>query len=130
MGHFNYHDKDAVGYAEDGGVKMNGYIIDAAECVDWNTGVELDCLTCKGVYYNNGEPDLERVYYVRVHYNSTNPRFRGDGEAIACVADKGEGINAEDLDMVFVAVNSGPYCGYSNQGYVQGNIQAHECDDY
>jgi hypothetical protein len=129
VGHFNYIDRDAVGY--DGGVKMNGFVVEAAECVDFYPGAEVECSFCKeAVYDEYGCPDCERVYYVKVNYRSTNPRYRGTGVAIACVADNGEGINAITADMAFVKAIEGPFDGYYNYGPVQGNIQAHECDDY
>jgi hypothetical protein len=125
-GHFNYHDKYAPDYADCGGVKMNGVVIEAGECVPLSYDFEDECLLCND--YADSLPDSGTVYTVTVLYRSTNPKFRGEGRAIACVVDNGEGVNAEE-DMAAILVKSGPYVGYYNYGKVQGNIQAHECGD-
>ena len=125
-GQFNYIDINAP-FGD--GVKMNGKVVDAAECVDPDLcNSTIECGYCKSLMkgYNG---DLERVYQVTVDYRSTNPRYRGKGKAIACVADNGEGINAVAPDLAAIKVTSGPYKGYFNAGPIQGNIQAHDCDD-
>jgi len=68
-------------------------------------------------------------YEIKIHYRSTNPKEPGEGEAVACVVDNGEGINAISLDNAFIDVVSGPYNGYTNSGPVKGNIQSHECKE-
>jgi len=126
-GHFNYIDKNAGDYL--GGVKMNGTVIDAAECVDPDIcKTKIECVYCKMLMKKYNEYDSERVYQVTVNYRSTNPKFPGEGEAIACVVDNGEGINASASDLAAIKVTSGPFEGYFNAGPVQGNIQAHDCD--
>jgi len=60
-------------------------------------------------------------------YRSTNPNNKGDGFWIVMVKDMGEGINEiGDGDEIRIRILSGPFAGYTNQGYVQGNIQAHD----
>lgn len=127
-GHFNFHDKYADGFK--GGVKMNGEVMEAYECVGdilidnpgCYVGTFPDALdfTC----YALGFP----YYEIRVEYRSTNPRHRGEGMAIACIRDNGEGANATSSDEAYISVLSGPYVDYKNSGPVQGNIQSHPCD--
>ncbi len=78
------------------------------------------------------------VYVVKVDYRSTNPAVPGTGTAFACVLDRGEGANAATTDEVgLLAALDGPYApsglfgagAYVNAGFVQGNIQAHSCDE-
>ena len=123
VGHFNYVDKGAD-------VKMNGYVVGAEECPG---GIDLAdpspiCTACydlSSLYGFDGT-----VYGVEVVYRNTNPKVEGEGGiAYGCVVDNGEGANADDADMTFICVEDGPYAGYKNLGKVQGNIQAHECDD-
>jgi hypothetical protein len=121
-GHFNYHDKHAPNF-QPGGVKMNGTVVTARECVDATTCSE----GCR-------VGSFEAV----VQYRSTNPRFAGTGEARACLEDNGEG-HASSPDHAVVRVVDGPYApqpspaqpvpppAYANQGQVQGNIQFHIC---
>ena len=95
-GKFNYHDKNA-------GLKMNGD-------VEWGDAGLLGGWQCFGGTYR-----------------STNPKDPGDGSWCACVKDRGEGINEYgDGDEIKVWAYGGPYDGYYNRGYVQGNIQDHE----
>ena len=109
-GRFDYHDQNAAGFAAAGGVKMNGPV----------TAMTGLCETppC---------PCPAGSYVITVDYGSTNPNFPGDGVAVACVTDNGEGINATSADMGSISVTSGPYTGYFNSGPVQGNIRAHDC---
>ena len=109
-GNFNYHDKHARDF-QPGGVKMNGAVVDATQCVDGPcaSGCPKD--------------SFEAV----VEYRSTNPRFPGNGTARACVADNGEGSKAESDDRALITVVDGIYAGYSNQGDVHGNIQLQGC---
>jgi hypothetical protein len=117
-GHFNYVDQTAYhpdDYPE-GGVKMNGKIIEAVECVHEGE-LHSKCDGCEG------------GYGLKLAYRSTNPREKGTGLAKICVYDNGEGANAAGADTVKIRVISGPFDGYYNAGDVQGNIQAHECEE-
>lgn len=109
-GHFNYHDKHAPNF-QPGGVKMNGAVVSATQCV--------------GHACASGCP--QDSFEAVVEYRSTNPRFPGSGTARACVADNGEGSKAESEDRALITVVDGPFAAYSNQGDVQGNIQFHTC---
>ncbi len=110
-GQFNYHDQNAPLFAAGGGVKMNGPVVaPGGLCVAFPP-----CGCPAG------------SYWITVEYGSTNPNFPGDGVAVACVTDNGEGINATSADMGSISVTSGPYTGYFNSGPVQGNIRAHDC---
>lgn len=129
VGHFNYHDKNAPDYADDGGVKMNGVVIEAAECVEFSLDTSFACSYCLDNYYDNDGDNYGAVYAVKVRYTSTNPKIRGIGYAVGCVIDNGEGVNATEADMAVFEVLTGPYAGYKNSGEVHGNIQAHECED-
>jgi hypothetical protein len=116
-GHFNFRDK----YADfPGGVKMNGEILEAYECEEQESGTST-CY-CDGIF----EPPWHEI---SVYYRSTNPKRRGEGEAIICIKDNGEGENAVLADTAFAEVLSGPYVGYKNIGFVQGNVQSHECEE-
>lgn len=111
-GQFNYHDKHAPAPFQPGGVKMNGSVVGARLCVG------TSCQSSSGCPGGSAE--------VEVHYRSTNPRFAGEGRALACVDDNGEGSKAP-ADTGRVKVTSGPFAGYVNEGAVQGNIQEHIC---
>ncbi|MDH5630861.1 MAG: hypothetical protein OEY96_11980, partial [Gammaproteobacteria bacterium] len=116
-GKFNFHDKDFG--AETGGVKMNGTVKATDHCVASGTGTKLNtmCSQCA-----NG-------YLITLDYKSTNPKKKGNGSAMACVKDNGQGMKATSSDSIWVKVTSGPYSGYNNNGNVQGNIKAHSCDE-
>ena len=126
-GHFNYVDMDA----KDGGVKMNGIVVEVAECERFDSNDDSDlnfaCGICKDEL--NGGNEAENFYAAKVKYRSTNPKDRGEGYAVACVSDNGEGFNAESADIAAFYVLTGPFQGYMNAGRVQGNIQAHECEE-
>lgn len=125
-GHFNYHDIADPAY--EGGVKMNGTLADATKCVSGSPGFVTNachvCAAIKGIVPPGVSP--EGVYGLDVNYRSTNPKCPGIGAAVVCVVDGGEGFNAT-ADAAAVRVQTGPFAGYSNEGEVQGNIQAHLC---
>jgi hypothetical protein len=99
---------------------MNGDILEAYECDEQASGTQ-------GCYCD----DLFEVpwHEIRVHYRSTDPKYPGEGKAIICMRDNGEGKKAVLADTIRIEVTSGPYMGYINMGSVQGNIQAHECEE-
>ena len=68
-------------------------------------------------------------YEVHANYRSTNPAVPGDGQAVFCLTDNGEGTKATASDNAMVSVVDGPlpYLGYINYGPIRGNIQEHEC---
>ena len=117
-GSFTYHDRgvpESVAPSRGGGLKIKGAVVGAGLCQEEDqTGPECICLI--------GE------YQVDVVYRSTNPFTPGNGNAIACVLDNGEGFQAITADNVFVGILTGPYAGYTNENSVSGNIQAHRCD--
>jgi hypothetical protein len=116
-GNFNFNDMtDPLTYA--GGVKMNGKVTGAVECLK----AKEDCKYCF-------EDSTDGDYMIEVSYRSTNPLMRGTGKALVCVRDNGEGFNATDSDSIWIKVKSGPFDGYRSSGAVQGNIQAHTCDE-
>jgi hypothetical protein len=122
LGRFNFHDKNA-------GVKMNGHITGAWECVEDGPG--LGGLDCK---YAGSSLNLDAPSYeFSLLYRSTNPKNPGTGlaEARVSVKDNGEGARAAkknlDKDFFSIEVTGGPYAGYTLDGFVRGNIQAHAC---
>jgi hypothetical protein len=133
-GHFNFHDMHVKElshhrYIPKQGVKLNGTVTGVALCDDSRTD-DLVCGKC-GAYKHNrydytGE---EGAYKVSFNYRSTNPFAPGEGAGEACVIDNGEGANAEKADYAYVLITSGPYYDYENEGEVQGNIQAHPCNN-
>lgn len=124
-GHFNYLDRETNYVSrrgEKGGVKMNGEVVGAFECLK----AREECRRC----YQDDD-GVEASYMFEVHYRSTNP-FWGKGEtgtAVVCAIDFGEGANALHPDFMTIKVESGPYARYRNHGPIQGNIQAHPCED-
>ena len=107
------------------GVKMNGTVRAHAVCVtpeDWQgQWFAPDCEWCGGTF----GPGAQLAY---VDYRSTNPKAPGDGSAVACVKDNGEGSGAVDGDKLILSVYSGVYTGYSMAGTVRGNVQSHVCE--
>jgi hypothetical protein len=132
-GHFNFHDMSAPGYP--GGVKINGTLADATLCetdtsaspgaVEATQACQF-CATLSNLVPQGVTP--QGVYGLDVNYRSTNPRYPGVGAAIVCVADDGEGFNAAASDGAAISITTGPFTEYTNQGPVQGNVQAHPCD--
>lgn len=112
-GQFNYHDKHAPPPFQPGGVKMHGSVAGAKLCSSQDS-----CLSSSGCPDGSIE--------VAVDYRSTNPRFPGEGRALACVDDNGEGSKAP-ADTGRIKVTTGPFAPYANEGFVQGNIQTHTC---
>jgi len=93
---------------------MNGSVVGAKPCSMLDS-----CLLSSGCPHGSIE--------VTVHYRSTNPRLPGEGTALACVDDNGEGSNAPAADTGRIKVTTGPFINYENEGPVQGNIQNHTC---
>jgi len=125
LGRFNYHDKNA-------GVKMNGYITQAGECVD-GQGQSVDLLGKAACDHEKPTNLVEPFYKFTLYYTCTNPKSRKlgkGGQATVFVQDNGEGGNVVvmgDGDYAHIVVDNGPYEGYTNAGTVQGNIQSHAC---
>ncbi len=126
QGHFNFHDK----YADwPGGVKMKGDILEAYMCELQSSDTATSTCYCGAM--------LEDVpwHEITVEYRSTNPKYPGEGIAIVCIWDNGEGENAALPDTARIEVLSGPYGPdsgerYQNEGFVKGNVQSHECEEY
>jgi len=115
-GRFNFHDKTASLFPN-GGVKMNGAVIDAMQCAE-QAGCEDPVAP--------GQICPMDAYSITVGYRSTNPKYPGTGIAGACVVDYGEGKNGTGV-LLGLGVQSGPFLGYSISGTIKGNIQAHLC---
>ena len=114
-GRFNYHDKTA-------GVMMLGEPVGIDRCTRFGCKVQDDGYDFGRVCPNG--------YLVKLEYRSTNPKDRGEGQAIVCAYDNGEGMNATPdwLGIYIAHDDTGPYAGYSNEGYIEGgNIQKHSC---
>jgi len=147
-GNFNYHDKSVYNDQKAGGLKMVGPVQRTCDCMQYDEDDPDDCsdlcLTCWYVAaYSVGEclDDAGSVgeglaclegfpgYLtgIEAYYYSTNPKYPGEGEVSVCVADYGEGHNADSDDQLFLFVDGGPYDGYQNGGNVRGNIQAYPC---
>ena len=60
-------------------------------------------------------------------YYSTNSKYPGTGEFIGCVEDNGHGSKATFKDTGVIALVDGPYGGYWNNGFIQGNVQTYTC---
>jgi hypothetical protein len=151
-GTFNYHDKKASDWP-DGGVKLNGEVIEAAKCSEWddsnNSGIA--CAICNTQFCNcpywpydwgsciagvledplGNCPDMQDIpanlYGVAFRFESTNPRYPGSGMGVACIMDNGQGSKATDNDNLVLIIAPGQYFGYVNQGPVQGNIASEPC---
>jgi len=115
-GKFNFHDKYFL--AENGGVKMNGSVTSADLCVTSGTGQAINhyCGLCAD------------GYIVNLDYRSTNPKIEGEGQAVVCAKDNGQGFKATESDTIWIRAISGPYADYYSEGSVQGNIKGHACE--
>jgi len=127
-GHFNFHDKMAAGFAALGGVKFGGFVDDAGECTA-DTGAAGLVVACDqtGIAVPVGfcAPDASNLG-VDIVYVSTNPKNPGEGVAVACVHDGGEGGSSSG-DLFAVRVLTGPFTGYVNSGQIKGNMQQGIC---
>lgn len=119
-GTFNYHDKMAPGY--NGGVKINGTITDAANCTEGvqGSGLGAACTACNAYYEFS-----PNSYAVTFNFRSTNPRYPGTGNGIACIIDNGQGKALKD--QVALILWGDQYNGYYNQGNLQGNVSTYSC---
>ena len=155
-GEFNYHDKKAPDWP-DGGVKLNGVVIDAGKCSELDESSTLgiacgicnlqfgDCPDCPDWPYTweacalsfladplgfgqNMEQIPDNLYAVAFPFTSTNPRYPGSGMGVACLTDNGQGKKAIYKDHVVLIIVNGQYQGYINQGPVQGNISSGPCN--
>ena len=128
-GHVTYHDK----YATSVPVRLEGHVVDAAQCVDFGLNAEVGCTKCQGWVEDATGLDLDfpeqgSLGYAKIRYRSQDQKNNpGNGTAYLCVADFGEGANADDSDYLLIKVTSGPYDGYLNSGEVQGNINEEAC---
>lgn len=120
LGHFTFEDKHSSGFPT-GGVKMNGTIVDAGECVQDENGQFLvdACQQCG--------PDFG--YAIEVEYESTNPGYPGPGSAFACFKNNAEGTDAAVKALGALVITKGPYTDYSNHGPVKGSIHFHNYED-
>lgn len=107
----------------DGGQKFNGDVVYARQCL-----VGGDCPVCDPLRITLGFPLTLGDYEVGINYRSTNPNFPGDGTAVLCVTDNGEGVNSTGSDTAIVQIQSGPYAPYLNYGSIRGNVQQHKCN--
>jgi hypothetical protein len=112
QGNMNFHDTTAAGFADVGGVKVNGPATAFLVC---EPGKFLfGCALC---------PDTDsNRFLMKFAYQSTNPAVPGSGDLFACVANGGA------IDHIVVRVDTGPFAGYFNAGELEGgNIQEHDC---
>jgi hypothetical protein len=112
----------------------NGSYVKEAGCRGWRCPkvyvpgpVQVAC----SANMENGDTENGDGYHFNVaalvEYESQNPKAEGEGSAIVCLSDNGEGKNAPD-DTAAVYIEDGPYYGYVNCNYVSGNNQEHSCD--
>jgi len=84
-------------------------------------GVKMKGGDILGYKYYMGEK------WIKVSYKSMSKDEPGEGEAKVTFKDKGEG-NGEH-GWVKIYVETGPFAGYFNMSFVDGNVQKHECND-
>lgn len=126
-GHFTYIDHYAN--PQPGGVKMAGSLIEAAACASSsNDTIDPSCFTCDTFFASAGISYSSNaiVYAVNVNYDSLNQSFPGNGAALACVVDSGNGLSATQ-DAAGIEVSSGPFLGYKVAGNLTGNIRSNSC---
>ena len=115
-GRLNYNDRNAAGFAQNGGVKFDAALIDLGQCT-----VDGGCTDQSFGFCPKGG------YAAHAGYTSTNPKAPGVGTVGVCLVDNGEGKNGTG-DLVGLKVAGGPYDGYTlPQATVKGNIQGHAC---
>lgn len=140
-GQLNYIDKKAPGF--DGGVKFHGDILEANQCaVEGATDLGLGCVFCafalaeEDPFGAQWTPEQALVVLAEaefkgivVEYRSTNPKVPGDGIAVLCAADFGEGGGGLNDFAILANIDEaeGPYEGYFNVSPVKGNVQMHSC---
>lgn len=120
--------------AHEGVVKMHGELVELTQCfaigTDESGNLITTCPQCQALRaLLNPPPQPPGIadFQFLVSYRSTNPSFAGNGQALVCVSDNGEGSNASGSDAAFIQVLTGPFAGYTNFGAVQGNIAQHKC---
>jgi hypothetical protein len=128
-GHFNFHDNKAPAYAVLGGVKFGGFVVGGGLCTSDDTEEENEVVACDPsgtLVPSDFCPQDDGWIGIDVAYESTNPKLPGDGTAVACARDNGQGVNATS-DQISILVLDGPYAGYANSGTVKGNLKQHVC---
>lgn len=117
-----------------GGVKMNGWVTEVADCalIGGNVDAQGLCDKCEAITGEVGFKVAEGgsgFAAIAANHRSTNPKKPGEGKVAACMVDNGEGSEAIDDDMIAVKVTKGPFKGYFNRGPVQGNVQQSSCPE-
>jgi hypothetical protein len=123
-GHLTYHDK---GYP----LRLEGHVTGGAQCVNDGGEPSAACVQCQAVAIDKlgwSSFPVADLGYAEITYRSQDKRNNpGTGTAFVCVADFGEGANADDPDFLYINVETGPYGGYENWGEVKGNINQEDC---
>ena len=127
VGNFNYvqHIKAPNFVSMDERVEFNGETTTFAQCSDGNdidAIYEFDeCETCQNKFGAG-------AYIMKGTYESTNSKKEGSGGIYVCAKDNGEG-SMSPPDEVSITLSGGPFDGYSVEGEMKGNIQAHSCEE-
>ncbi|TKB45296.1 hypothetical protein [Thalassotalea mangrovi] len=126
-GQANYQDKTAIDWQEVGGVAFNAEVYDAGFCSDQPVspdGIEDTTQHCRQDVCTGG------MYQVDFIYKSTNPAKPGEGAGFVCMIDTGNGVSSgfgATGILKTMAIESGPYQGYTNAGTMSGNVKVSAC---
>jgi len=118
-GKMTYSDKHAPGFAQNGGLQLDGTMMEVLQC-----NKPEGCTDPSAVI--PGNCPYQKGYLVEVGYKSTNPKIPGSGIAGACLVDNGD-AKKKSGDLLGFGITSGPYAGYFIQGTIKGNIQSQLC---
>ncbi len=118
-GQISVKDLSATDFESVGGVFLSGNVETTYFCSD---ALDFDAPECLcGVGYQE----------VNFSYNSQNPKAKGSGTGIACMADTGNNGQAKKDGGVggiaVVRVDTGPFSGYYNVG--TAGVTQHACNN-
>jgi hypothetical protein len=128
-GHLNFHDNKAPAWAALGGVKFGGFVVAGGVCTEDDTLDDNEVTACdpdNGAVPEGFCPQDQNYVGIDIAYESTNAKIPGDGTAIVCVQDNGQGTSATS-DWMSILVLDGPYAGYTNTATAKGNLKQHTC---
>jgi len=106
-------DKHAIDWEDVSGIQLEGTVDSTYFCSD---SLDFDAPLCS---CNTGYQEINFSYV------STNDQAPGEGTAIACMGDTGNGNEKGLNGIAEVFVISGPYTGYHNVGAT--NVTQHGC---